>query len=178
MRFWPRIKKVSFIFSKKATPKSVFPRWRHGRSCVRSHFGESSLSRFQVLCAYLCMHFSTCYDVWVVGISIFRPRFVLIEREPRSMSVHSKLVQSRQYALLKTTSQRHCISNIRQLLVSWSEIHSLDFHSMNSLSHPDPSPLQKEMDWPKLPMCRHHSVALSMYKMIGVFYLVQLILHV
>jgi hypothetical protein len=26
-------------------------------------------------------------------------------------SVHSKLVQSRQYALLKTTSQRHCISN-------------------------------------------------------------------
>jgi hypothetical protein len=28
-------------------------------------------------------------------------------------SVHSKLVQSRQYALLKTTSQRHCISNVR-----------------------------------------------------------------
>jgi hypothetical protein len=28
-------------------------------------------------------------------------------------SVHSNLVQSRQYALLKTTSQRHCISNVR-----------------------------------------------------------------
>jgi hypothetical protein len=28
-------------------------------------------------------------------------------------SVHSKLVQSRQYALLKTTSQRRCISNVR-----------------------------------------------------------------
>jgi hypothetical protein len=28
-------------------------------------------------------------------------------------SVHSKLSQSRQYALLKTTSQRHCISNVR-----------------------------------------------------------------
>jgi hypothetical protein len=27
-------------------------------------------------------------------------------------SVHSKLVQSRQYALLTTTSQRHCISNV------------------------------------------------------------------
>jgi hypothetical protein len=26
-------------------------------------------------------------------------------------SVHSKLVQSRQYVLLKTTSQRHCINN-------------------------------------------------------------------
>jgi hypothetical protein len=28
------------------------------------------------------------------------------------MSVHSNLVQSRQYALLKTTSQRYCISNV------------------------------------------------------------------
>jgi hypothetical protein len=32
----------------------------------------------------------------------------------RSMtSVHSKPVQTGQYALLKTTSQRHCISNVR-----------------------------------------------------------------
>jgi hypothetical protein len=31
----------------------------------------------------------------------------------RLTSVHSKLVQSRQYTLLKTTSQRHCISNVR-----------------------------------------------------------------
>jgi hypothetical protein len=28
-------------------------------------------------------------------------------------SVHSNLVQSDQYALLKKTSQRHCISNVR-----------------------------------------------------------------
>jgi hypothetical protein len=32
--------------------------------------------------------------------------------------VHSKLSQSHQYALLKTTSQRHCISNVRQTLVT------------------------------------------------------------
>jgi hypothetical protein len=34
-------------------------------------------------------------------------------------SVHSNLVQSRQYTLLKTMSQRHCISNVRLDAVTW-----------------------------------------------------------
>jgi hypothetical protein len=50
-------------------------------------------------------------------------------------SVHSKLVQSCQYALLKSTSQRHCISNVRRdpgygldAVTTWHGFASADGH--------------------------------------------------
>jgi hypothetical protein len=72
MLFWSHLKKVCCSsFLKKQRQNLCFLADDLASGHISwSHFGESRLSRFQVFSAYPRMHFSTCYGVWVVLISI------------------------------------------------------------------------------------------------------------
>jgi hypothetical protein len=80
MRFCSRIKQVrrsSFLKKPRQNPCFLADDLASGHISW-SHFGEYRLSRFQVLSAYLRMHFSTVMVSGLYEYRFPRPRFVLI----------------------------------------------------------------------------------------------------
>jgi hypothetical protein len=119
------------IFSKKVAPKSCFLADDLASGHISwSHFGESRLSRFQGLSASLRMHFSTCYGVWVVWISIpdrgSYSSHTCAWAEPRSQN-RSIVSTHKNFENLKMKDERwkltkfpHCF-----LTIGWRDPHNL-----------------------------------------------------
>jgi hypothetical protein len=109
---------ISRVRQRTPTSKMAAPTiWFSVRGC--RHYRPEKINecdpvtRIRHECGFLFIISTTHHKIRTFK-ALLKPQCIRCSHTSRLMtSVHSKLVQSRQHTLLKTTSQRHCISNVR-----------------------------------------------------------------